>query len=367
MTKRVKQSSNKTIKVLIVAPAAPMIGGQAVQAQRIVDRFKDVPEIEVDLLPINPRFLPKMQEISGVRTIVTSTKYLIDLLKNVPQYDIIHVFSASYFSFVLAPTPAILIGKAFGKRLILNYHSGEAEDHLANWQETAFPLIRKVDRIIVPSGYLVDVFEKFGFRASAIYNFVETSMYKFRKREPVRPIFLSNRNFEELYNVECTIRAFALIQKEIPDSRLIVAGGGKLEHRLKATVKELSLKNVEFLGEVNQKEMVDAYDRADIYINSSNIDNMPSSIIEAFAAGLAVVSTDAGGIPYIVKTGKMGLLSPVGDYDALAKNALKLLNNPELAQEVIENARVETQKYSWENAKASWCELYEELFFEERI
>jgi glycosyltransferase involved in cell wall biosynthesis len=349
------------IKILIVSPSFEQIGGQSVQAEKLFSELARVEGITVGHQPIDPKFLSALQKIKYVRTVVTSLKYLYDLLRRVPAYDIVHVFSASYYSFILATIPAIYIGKFYGKKVLLNYHSGEAEDHLENWKGSALPAIKKADAITVPSGYLVDVFEKFGFMARSIFNFVDVEKLRFRQRSPVRPIFLSNRNFEELYNVGCTLRAFQLIQKEYPDSQLVVAGGGSRETELKDLAKALDLKNTEFVGQVSRERMAELYDQAEIYLNSSNIDNMPVSIIEAFASGLPVVSTNAGGIPYVVEDGVNGLLAGLNDHTALADAALKLLRDNELAQKIITNARRDCVKYSWDNVKAEWLQTYRSL------
>src|ERR1044071_5103255 len=123
--------NRRCLRVLIVAPSLDILGGQAVQAARLIARLREEPSLDVGFLPINPRgrgILGKLQGIKYVRTIVTSVLYVLSLLARVRKYDVIHIFAASYFSFVLAPTPAVLIGKLFHKRLLLNYHSGEAED-----------------------------------------------------------------------------------------------------------------------------------------------------------------------------------------------------------------------------------------------
>src|SRR5258705_7226625 len=125
------------VRVLIVAPSFDILGGQAVQAARLLDRLAQEPGLKADFLAVNPRLpgvLRKLQSIKYVRTVVTSLAYIASLFSRVWKYDVIHIFSASYFSLVLAPTPALLIGKLFGKKLLLNYHSGEAEDHLERWR-----------------------------------------------------------------------------------------------------------------------------------------------------------------------------------------------------------------------------------------
>ncbi|MBX5480171.1 MAG: glycosyltransferase family 4 protein, partial [Pyrinomonas methylaliphatogenes] len=98
-----------------------------------------------------------------------------------------------------------------------------------------------------------------------------------------------------------------------------------------------------------------------IFLNSPNVDNMPNSIIEAFAAGTPVVTTDAGGIPYIVTHERTGLLVPKNDHEKLAASAIRLIEDQELASRIIANARDECRKYVWENVRHDWLNLYERL------
>ena len=345
----------------MVAPALPIVGGQTVQAERLIRAFSAESGVTVDLQPINPAFIPELQRIKYVRTLLTSIKYLSDLFRSVPRYDIIHIFSASYFSFLLSPTPAVLIAKLFGKKTILNYRSGEAADHLKEWKRSAIPTIRLFDTVVTPSGYLVDVFREFGIEADAVSNFVDMDRFRFRRRMPLRPVFLSNRNFESHYNVSCTLRAFALIQREIPEARLVIAGDGPEKNLLHKLAAELPLANIEFIGRVNPDEMPAIYDNADVYLNSPGIDNMPNSIIEAFACGLPVVSTNAGGIPYIVDDGKNGLLVETNDHEALANAALSLFNLNGIAETLIAGAQTSVLKYTWENVREEWLRTYSEL------
>ena len=348
------------MRVLLVGPALPFVGGQAVQARMLIEKFAEDDEVHIDLQPINPRFLPRLQEIKYVRTCVTTLKYLFDLVTKIPRYDVIHIFSASYFSFLLAPTPALLVARLFGKKTILNYRSGEADEHLKHWK-TAVPTIRLFDRIVAPSGYLVAVFGKHGLEASSIFNVVDTGRFVFRKRDPVRPLFLSNRNLEPLYNVGCIVRAFARIQSVVPEARLLIAGDGSERDSLANLVANLGLTNVEFLGSVAPADMPRVYDRADIYLNSPNLDNMPNSIIEAFASGLAVVSTNAGGIPYIVEHERNGLLVEVGDHETLAREGMRLLEEPGLVERITGRAKADCENYSWSQVRDQWVKLYREL------
>lgn len=357
-----KVSKNKRIKVLIVAPTLDrFVGGQAVQAARLLEKLNQEPNLEVGIQSISPKFLPKLQQLKFVRTLVTQAKYLFDILTKIPRYDIIHIFSAAHFSFLLAPTPAVIIAKLFGKKTILNYRSGQIKRHFANWSRTLKPTLRLFDRIVVPSNYLVDKFGEYGFKAQSIYNFVDVDRFRFKARKNLRPVFLSNRLLEELYNIPCILRAFSIVQKKYPQAKLIVAGFGSEREKLENLARELNLENVEFVGAVEQSKMPSLYDAVDVYLNSPNTDNMPGSLIECFAAGVPVVTTNAGGIPYILEHEKTGLMVETNDYEAMAGEAIRLIETSALAEEIIENARRACEKFTWESVKAEWTNLYQEL------
>ena len=357
----------RPLRVLIVAASLDILGGQAVEAQRILRGLSVEPSVEVSFLPVNPRLpgvLRGLQRVKYVRTVVTSLMYWALLLARVPRYDVLHVFSPSYFSFLLAPTPAVLAAKLYGKKVVLNYHSGEAEDHLAHWR-TATAVLRLADVIVTPSNYLVDVFARFNLSARAVPYSIETDRFRFRERRPLRPLFLSNRNHEPLYNVGCVLRAFARIQQSMPDASLVVVGDGSRRAELERLARELNLSRTEFVGRVEPEEMHAYYDAADVLLNASNIDNMPISILEAFAAGVLVVTTNVGGIPYIVTDGETGLMVECGDCEALARSALRLFEEKELASKIARKAHEQSRRYAWASVRDGWLKVYREVSGEE--
>lgn len=353
---------NRKIKILIIAPMQDTIlGGQAVQGSRLLEKLNQEPNIQADMQSIAPRFLPKLQQIKYVRTFLRGVRYLYDITTKIPSYDIIHIFSAAHASFLLAPTPGVLVAKAFGKKTVLNYRSGQLEQHYANWHRTLRPTLKLFDKIVTPSNYLVDIFASYGFEAQSIYNFVDVERFKFRERNPLRPVFFSNRLLEELYNIPCILRAFSLIQQKYTEAKLIVASFGDQRENLENYAKELKLKNVEFVGKVSQERMAQLYNEIDIYLNSPNTDNMPGSILECYASGVPIVTTGAGGIPYILEHEKTGLMVEVNDHQALAREAMRLLEDNELAQKLINNGREAVTKFSWEKVRIEWLTVYEEL------
>jgi len=358
------RSGANSIRVLIVAPSLDIVGGQSRQAVRLMEAFRQDPSLHIGFVAHNPR-LPGIarhfQRIKYVRTLLTTLYQWLLLFVKVPRYDIIHIFSASYYSYLLAAAPAILISRLFGKRCILNYRSGEAEDHLANWHLTAIPIIKLTSAIVTPSGYLVDVFAKFGLKARAIYNIVELDRFPYREREQLRPVFLVSRLLEPLYNVACVLRAFALIQEKYRDAKLTVAGDGFLRPELEELARQLGLRNTEFIGFVKFDKMPDLYNETDVYLTATDIDNMPSSITECMASGVPVVTTDAGGIPYIVTNEETCLMIPRNDHQAMAQAAFRLLSDPALAKRITRNARESSKKFMSPGVRAEWVRLYREL------
>jgi glycosyltransferase involved in cell wall biosynthesis len=354
-------SGHEPTRVLIVAASMDIVGGQAVQAVRLIEHLKQEPSVVVDFLPVNPRLpgvLRRLQSIKYVRTVTTSILYWFKLLTTIPGFDVVHIFSASYFSFLLAPAPAILVAKLFRKKIVLNYHSGEAEDHLRRWPRTSIPLLKMSDEIVVPSRYLVRVFSRFGLPAKAIFNVIDFDQLTFRQRGTLRPAFLSNRNFEAHYGVDIVLRAFAIIQQRFPHASLKVAGDGPCRESLHRLAAELKLSNVEFLGMVERSRMAQLYNEADCFLNGSRIDNQPLSILESFASGLPVVTTNAGGIPDMVTHGVNGLIVEMDDHDALARVAIELIESPKLADQMTLQARKECQRYRWEAVRNEWLKSY---------
>ncbi|HEU4894066.1 MAG TPA: glycosyltransferase family 4 protein [Vicinamibacterales bacterium] len=349
------------LRIALVAPSMGILGGQAVQADRLLRAWRGDPLVLAWLVPINPLppgILRRAVAIKYVRTAATQVFYWPLLLRELRRADVVHVFSASYLSFLLAPLPAVLVAKLLGKPVVLNYHSGEAPDHLRR-SAIARRTLRWVERNVVPSRFLEDVFAGFGIRAEVIPNTVDMDQFRFRTRAPLRPHVLSTRNFEPLYNVACTLRAFRIVQDRHPEATLTLVGAGSEDQHLRELAGELRLEHVRFVGRVPPDEIWRYYDEADIYLQTPDIDNMPLSVLEAFASGCAVVSTNAGGVPAILTNEKHGLLVDRGDYHAAAECVLRLLADPALAGRLTATARESCADYQWNVVRSRWLALYE--------
>jgi glycosyltransferase involved in cell wall biosynthesis len=360
----------KRLRVCIVAPSLRYVGGQSVQADLLLRHWQNDPDIDISFVAVDPplpRALSWAEGIPGLRTILREPIYFWHLRRGLKNVDVAHIFSASYWSFLLAPAPASLFAKikprgsrTWGSKTLINYHSGEARDHLQRFRSAKFVLSR-VDKIVVPSGYLVDVFREFGLPASAVSNIVDLSQFRYRERTPLRPHLVCTRGFSKYYSVDVVVRAFAKVRKEYPEAQLDLVGGGSLEGDIRKLVADLNLTGVNFTGVASRQEIGRYYDQADIFINASWLDNMPLSVIEAFAAGTPVVTTSPECMPYLVQHERTGLLSPVGDEKALATNVIRLLRDPALAARLAQNAHHESRNYTWEAVREQWLNTYREL------
>jgi len=351
------------VRVAFVAPSLRYVGGQSVQSNLLMRNWKDDPDVEVGFVPVDPSFpygLRWAERVPFLRTIVREPFYTLSLWRELRDVDVAHIFSASYSSFLLAPLPAWLIARRRGKRTLINYHSGECRDHLQR-SSMARRVLKETDQLVVPSRYLVDVLGEFGLSAEAIPNVVDLMQFSFRSRRPLRPHLVCTRGFHPYYCVDVVVWAFAEVQRAFPDAQLDLVGGGQLEGDVHKLVSSMKLAGVNFKGVVPHHEIGRVYDHADIFINASRIDNMPLSVLEAFAAGTPVVSTEPEGMHYLVEHGRTGLLSPMGDASALAQNVIQVLQDSELAERLITNARQELPRYCWPVVREQWLKVYRAL------
>ena len=353
----------RRLRVAIVVASLRILGGQAVQAQRMLNGWRDDPDVDAWIVPVNPIPPPpfdRLLNLKYARTIITQLCYWPLLVRELRQADVIHVFSASYFSFLLAPLPAVLVARLLGKPVLLNYHSGEAPDHLSRSWIARATLRHAVDLNVVPSVFLQGVFARFGIPAAIVPNTIDRRQFPYRVRDlrgrPVR--LLSTRNFEPLYNVACTLRAFALVQARFPDASLTLVGSGSQESALQQLAADLQLRQVTFTGRVAPEDVAACYQAADIYVQTPSVDNMPLSVLEAFSSGLPAVSTDVGGVSAVLIPGTHGLLARDNDPHSVAARIVELIEQPDRARQLAATAHDACAQYEWRSVRDSWMAAY---------
>ncbi len=356
-THGLKRPAPSGTTIAIVAPSLDVPGGQAVQAAALVSCSRQE-GIDVSFIATNPRFprgLRFLRAVPVARTMLNQALYAASLSR-LRKADVVHVFSASYWSFLLAPVPAMMVARALGKRVILNYHSGEASDHLKHWRGLVHPWLGLAHRIVVPSPYLRQVFEEHGYRAHVVPNVVDTGLFVYRERGALQPRFLSTRMLEPNYGVDVVVKAFALVKDRYPEATLTITGSGSEEARLRQLAKGSA--GITFVGRVRPDRVPALCDGADVFLNAPLVDNQPLSVLEAFASGLPVVTTAAGGIATMVLHGESGLIVPQADAQAMAEAAISLLRDPGLARRIAHGGRKAALAHSWSRVRDQWREMY---------
>jgi glycosyltransferase involved in cell wall biosynthesis len=343
---------------MIVAPQLPPYGGMALQAQLLV-RLLRADGHEVVFFPSNFRVAGPLGRIPGVRTMV---RYLLTwwkLCQQVGSVDIVHVLAASWLYFFAVVTPATIVGKMRRKRVILNYRGGDAARFFQPWGWAVAPIFRMADLITAPSRFLKELIEgRLGIGVDVVNNIVDTSAFSYRERSAVHPRLIVARQLEAIYDIESVLRAFGAVRQRYPGASLAVAGTGSQGESLRRMAVEWGLDNVEFLGHVAHDDLPALFDRHDIFLNASRVDNFPGALIEASAAGLLVISTAAGGIRFMYQNEKDALLVEPGDWGALAKAVERAIETPELARQCMRSALTMVRLCEWPAVRDSIYRSY---------
>lgn len=350
-----------TVRVAIVAPpVVSYYGGQEIQAHSLVTLWGNDPQITATLLSNRPNLYPSWTWLNKIRYLRTTLRfplYLANLYHAAHRADILHVFAASYGSFLIATVPAATTGRLLGKKVLIHYHSGRAEDYLRR-STLARRVLRGAHLVVVPSSFLVEVFSRNGIQSIVIPNVVDPQRFQYRRRELFRPRLLCTRNLEPHYGVDIVLKAFSIVQQKYPDSHLSLVGSGTMANQLREFATNLNLKNAEFKGAIPPGNMPDVYDQHDVFINGSHADCSPVSILESFCCGLPVVTTAAGGISTLVSHEQNGLLSAPGDHEALAANVLRVLGDQSLSRGLAERARTTVEASTWQSLRPLWLQAY---------
>lgn len=348
-------------RVCIVGPLPPPSGGMANQAEQLFRLLKDE-GVSVQIVQTNARCrLRWIESVPVLRAVARLLPYAATLWSVSGRVDVAHVFANSGWAFHLFATPALVIARMRNVPVIVNYRGGNADVFFAGAPRYVLRLLSKVAMRVTPSVYLQRVFAKFGLTAEVIPNIIDLSRFKLamRKTATTAPRIVVTRNLEAIYDIPTAIRVFARVQRVFPDASLVIAGSGPERESLQKLANALEPKaSVIFTGRVDSADMPALYADADCLVNPSTVDNMPNSILEAFASGVPVVSTNAGGIPDMVEDGVSALLAPVGDDAALASHVLRVLNEPSLAADLRRAGLAEAEKFAWTQVKLQWLDAY---------
>ena len=263
-----------------------------------------------------------------------------------------------YYAFMTS-----MLGKLFHIPYIPILHGGNLPQRVENSPKMSRHIFSHSAINVTPSLYLQASFNKTGYKTTYIPNNIILEDYPHRLREDIAPKLLYVRSFAEIYNTNMAIRVLKNILKTHPQASLCMIGpdrDGSLE-KTKAYAQELGVyEHVTFTGGLSKEAWISLSCEYDIFINTTNFDNLPVSIVEAMALGFPIVSTNTGGLPYLIEDGVDGVLVDKNDDIGMSKKIEQLLQEPNLCKTLSTNGRKKAQNYDWKVIKKLWDNLIEE-------
>lgn len=319
--------------------------------------------ITVELVQVNAPYRPAwLGRIPFVRALVRLIPYAVSLWRTFAKVDLVHVMANSGWAWHLFAAPAIWLARLRQVAVIVNYRGGEAASFFDRQIRWVRPSLRRADCVVVPSGFLLEVFHQWNFTATIVPNIIDLSRFRPRPNLPAAPHIVVTRNLEDIYDIPTAVQAFAIVKQTYPNARLTVAGSGPRLEALKSLCSHLKLgDSVRFTGRLDNDEMAALYASATLMLNSSIADNMPISVLESLASGVPVVSTAVGGIPYLVKHEETALLVPPRDPSSMAKAAVRLISEPHLAARLSDAGLADVRQYAWSNVSAKLFDVYRSM------
>ena len=272
------------------------------------------------------------------------------------KYILIDVYSTSNFWYAYVCSQ---LSRFLKIKYIPILHGGNLGQRLIKNPNLCRMIFDNSYKNVSPSLYLKEIFEAHKIdNIIFIPNSIELENYPFLIRQNCVPKLLWVRSFHKIYNPMMALNVIKEIQKEFPEASLCMIGpdkDGSLQQLKKIAIKENL--NISFTGKLEKTEWIKLSKYYSIFINTSHFDNMPVSIIEAMSLGLPVISTNVGGIPFIISDEETGLLVEDSNVEAMANAVKKIIKNPELALNLSQNGRKKTLENDWKEIRNQWISL----------
>ena len=320
---------------------------------------------QVEVVQVNAPYRPAWAErLKGVRALFRLLPYLLHLWRGCGRADVVHVMANSGWSWHLFAAPAVWIAALRGTPVVLNYRGGEADAFLQRAGRWVRPTMRRAGALVLPSAFLLEVFARHGMDGRIVANIIDLDRFQPASTPPVfgaSPHLVVARNLESIYGNDVALEAFARVLERFPGARLSVAGSGPEAAALAELAQRLGIAaQVRFTGRLDREQMAVLYRDAHLMLNASRVDNMPNAVLEALASGVPVISTRAGGIPFMVKDGHTAMLVAVDDAAAMAAAAIEVLENHDLRARLVAAGLVEVQRYQWSRVRDALLATYTE-------
>ncbi|WP_324720473.1 glycosyltransferase family 4 protein, partial [Salinimicrobium sp. HB62] len=238
-------------------------------------------------------------------------------------------------------------------------HGGELANRLESSPTASKKLFGQAFLNVAPSLYMKIVFQQKGFlNVRYVPNNISISDYNYKERHDLRPKLLWVRAFAEIYYPMLALKTLELLLPNFPNAELCMVGPAK-DDSWQECIRYAKLHRlpVRFTGRLSKQEWSALAKNYDIFLNTTNIDNTPVSVIEAMALGLPVISTNVGGLPYLISADIDGMLVPPKDSGRMAAAVKNVLQDPKRSVERTRAARKKVEAFDWERVKNSWKEI----------
>ncbi|MBX3643357.1 MAG: glycosyltransferase family 4 protein [Rubrivivax sp.] len=352
------------LHICMVGPLPPPSGGMANQTRQLTELLRSE-GATVSLVQVNAPYRPAwIGGVRGLRAVFRIPDYVRRLWRAVGPADVVHVMANSGWSWHLFAAVAVRVAAWRGTPVVVNYRGGEADAFLQRAGASVRRTMRLSSGLLLPSGFLQEVFARHGMPGKVVPNIVDTHRFRPGADKLLGPgtaQLLIARNLEPIYGIDVALRAFARVLAAQPRARLVIAGSGPQRSELVALAESLGIaERVHFAGRLERDEMAKLYRESTLSINPSHVDNMPNSVLESMASGVPVVSTDVGGVPFIVAHERSALLVPRANDEALAQAVLRLLGDDALYRQLRAAGLAEVQRYRWEAVRGLLLAAYGE-------
>jgi len=251
------------------------------------------------------------------------------------------------------------------KPIILVLHGGGLPDFSQKHTFRFKRVINAATAVIAPSFYLLESLKRYRKDIQMIPNPVEINQYPFIKRAEIKPNLIWVRAFHQIYNPSIVPSIMKELSRTWPDANLVMVGPDKGDGSLQAMqnlANDLNVSGrIKVAGKVPHDDVPTWLSQSDVFINTTNFDNTPSSLIEAMANGLCIVSTNVGGIPWLVEDGSEALLVPPNNSEAMVNAIRRVLSDPTLASTLSVNGRKKAETFDWSVVLPQWETLYREV------
>ena len=279
--------------------------------------------------------------------------YSVHRYRKTASYVLIDTYSTTNFWY------AVWVGRLcrfYALKYIPILRGGDLPKRIKKSKSPSRSLFENAHLNIAPSAYLIDAFNKEGYTGiKYIPNTIDITNYPYKQRDQVAPKLLWVRSFSTIYNPLMALKVLQQLLSSYPQAQLCMVGPAKDEsYEMCTAFAKANQLPVTFTGKLSKQEWIALAADYDIFINTTDYDNTPVSVIEAMALGLPIVSTDVGGIPFLIKNQEEGLLSEKKNVQDFVKHIELLINNTDLNIYISKNARAMTEKFDWEVVKQDW-------------